>query len=293
MYVLYLDVLFIINLLMDIIIFSLVSTIINFKVKKCKLVVSGIIASSIYCIFSVTPWLKDIPSIMYAGIIPVVPILYLFKPINGTKFIKYYIISMMVAMLLGGSTFSLWFLLEHNIDNISGISICIIIGIAMLMAGSFYFLFYNIRRRFILPNFEYDIKFIRNNREVVLKSILDTGNLLYTPVSHKAVIVVYYDDIKELMTNMEKFISEKYYNNIHELLQSKRGNYIKYIIPFNSVGNSDGVIIGIEIDEVKIKRVGYNNSFQNCVVGVAMSPLFKEGNYKALLHPEYILEEVG
>ena len=292
MYVLYLDVLFIINLVMDIIIFFLVSIIINFKVKKSNLVVSGIIASFIYCIFSVTPVLKDIPSIVYSFAVPVLPVLYLFKPNNITKFTKCYIVSMMTAMLLGGATFSLWFLLGNNIGDIRDISIWIIIAIAIILAGSFYFLFYNIRRRFILPNFEYEIKFIRNNKELVLKAILDTGNLLYTPITHRPVIVVYYDDIKELMTDKEEIIAKKYCNNIQELLENEQVNHIKHIIPFNSVGNSSGVITGIEVDKIKINRIGYCGDFKNCIVGVAMSPLFKEGSYKVLLHPAYILEEV-
>ncbi len=293
MYVLYVDVLFAINLIMDTIIFFLVSILINFKVKNSSLIIAGMMASFVYCVFLLTPLLKDIPSIIYSSIIPVVPILYLFRPNNRAKFIKYYMVSMMVAMLLGGGTFSIWFLLGNNIDDIGEISVLIIAIIAILLAGSFYFLFYNIRRRFILPSFEYQIKFIRNNKELILKSILDTGNLLYTPITHKPVIVVYYDDIKELMTKTEEFVSKKYCGSIQELLETDNMNCIKYIIPFNSVGNSSGVIIGIEVDEIKINRVGYSKSFKNCVVGVAMSPLFREGNYKALLHPEYILEEVG
>lgn len=298
MYVLYLDVLLVINLVMDIIIFAIVSIIMNTKVKKFSLIVSGAIAAFTYCMFIVTPILKDIPSIMYAIIVPVLPILYLFRPNKLNIFIRYYIVSMMVAMLLGGMAFSLWSLLGNDIGDISGISIWMLVSIIIFLGGSFYLLFYNIRRRFILPSFEYQTKFIRNGKELVLKSILDTGNLLYTPINHKPVIVVYYDDIVELMTDSEEKVCKEYCNNMQRLLEHRDKHLIRYIIPFNSVGSSNGLIPGIEVDRIEINRGRYNECrcdsiFENCVVGITMSPLFRQGSYKALLHPEYILEEVG
>lgn len=292
MYVIYMDVLFLINFIMDTIIFWIVSMLVNEPIKMRKIVMGGILGAGLYCLLIVIPFLQYVPYSIYSLFIPIIPILYVFRPIHVKQLLKYYLVAMLIAALLGGITFSLWSMLGQDYRAINDLNIVILIGIGLGIGFIFYIAFYSIRRRLILPIFEYKIKFINNNKEATVKALLDTGNCLYTPVTHRPVIIVEYDRAKVLLTEKEQQLYEEFSDNLLELVQMKN-HAMKHMIPFNSLGCEEGMILGIEIDEMILEKMSIQRHFYKCVVGIVQMPLFNDHSYKALLHPEYILGEVG
>lgn len=292
MYVVYMDVLFCINFIMDTIIFWIVSMLINQPVKVKRMIAGGLFAAVLYCMLIVVPFLQYVPYSIYSFFIPVFPILYIFRPIHIKQLFKYYLLSMLVAALLGGTTFSLWYMLGYDSRAISELNIFMLIGIGVTMGFTFYTSFYYIRRRFILPTFEYQLQFIQKDRKVMLRALLDTGNCLYTPITHRPVIVVEYDMVKGLFTEEEQKFFERFSDHLVELEQLD-DNIIKHLIPFNSIGCESGMILGVEIDEMILEKMSTQRHFNKCIIGIAQMPLFNDHSYKALLHPEYIIGEVG
>lgn len=292
MYVIYMDVLFLINFIMDTIIFWIVSMLVNEPIRIKKIVIGGILGAGLYCLLIVIPILQYVPYSIYSLFIPVMPILYIFRPVHIKQLLKYYLVAMLIAALLGGVTFSLWYMLGSSHKTINDLSIVVLISIGLGIGFIFYMGFYCIRRRFIFPLFEYKIKFINNDKETIVNALLDTGNCLYTPVTHRPVIIVEYDRAKILLTEKEQQLYEQFSDNLLELVQMNN-HAMKHIIPFNSVGCEEGMILGIEIDEMILEKMSLQRHFYKCIIGIVQMPLFNDHSYKALLHPEYILGEVG
>ena len=287
MYVVYIDILFLINVIMDMIIFYIATMLLNRAIRCLRIIKGSILAALIYCLLLYVPALQKPSYILYALFIPALPILYIYKPIHIREFLKIYLVCTGVACLIGGVTFSLWSIGGAS-AGINTMSIIWLIAIGLSIGGSFYLTFYNIRKRFLLPLFEYDIKIINADKEISVKSILDTGNCLYTPIGHRPVIVVTYDALKGLFTNEQACLLSEYKNNILELIG--KGDFkLSYIIPFNSVGCKAGVLLGIEVDQINIRRNNLEKSVDKCIIGITFNNLFHDKSYNALLHPDFIL----
>lgn len=287
MYVVYIDILFLINLMMDMIIFYTATMLLNRSISGFRIIKGSLLAALIYCLLLYIPALQKPAYILYALFIPVFPILYIYEPIHIKEFLKTYLVCTGVACLIGGTTFSLWYMVGYSAD-INNMSIVWLIVIGLSIGGGIYLAFYHIRKRFILPLFEYDIKVIYTDKEVDIKSILDTGNCLYTPIGHRPVIVVTYDAVKSLFTNEQAYLLSQYKNNILELI-GKDDFKAACIIPFNSVGCKLGMLLGIEVDQINIYNGNLKKSVNKCIVGIAFDNIFHDKSYNALLHPDFIL----
>lgn len=287
MYVIYLDILFLMNLFIDMMIFYISTMILNQSISKFKIFIASLIAASINCALVCIPILQNIPQLVYACLIPTISILYLYRPLTIKIFFKIYLICMGVACIIGGATFTIWFMFRGD-DSFYMISSIYVIGIALVITCFVYLSFTSIRRRMILPFFEYEITIKHVNQEVCVKSLLDTGNCLYTPIGHKPVIVVTYDTLKTIFTYQQSLLLEEYQDNILEVI-SYDDFKSSYLIPFESVGCQIGMLLGMEVEEVSICKNHFKKKVKGCIVAISFNHLFKDQSYQALLHPDFIL----
>lgn len=295
MYVVYLDILFGISWYMDILIFYCVTLILNYPIKIWRVIGAGLIASLLHCMLILCPILQFVPYSLYSLLVPIISILYLYKPKSLKGFMKLYLLCTLVAAVFGGIIFNVWFTFNYATKEIHSIELGMLFLIGGLTMLCFDRGFYFIRRRLIFPSFEYCLTLKNRSKCVEVKALLDTGNLLYTPIKHEPVVVVEYERIKDLLSIQQILQFEKYRTSksldMEEALA--RGVYQPdVLISFNSVGCSAGYLWGVRIDQMLIKGRAGAKEFSSCVIGISCDSLFSDGQYHALLHPEFILEEV-
>lgn len=294
MYVLYIDILFIINWMMNTFIFYCTSLILNKRIKHRYIIIAGAIAALVYCMLLVLPVLQKIPYMVYALVIPIPSLLLLYKPTHYKTFLKEYALSLFVAALFGGMIFNCWYLVNGVQSRVSAVSIWLLITISIGICGSFYIGFYWIRRRFIFPSFEYSLIVKYKGKDICVESLLDTGNLLYTPIKHEPVLVMEYEVIKPLLNPQEQNAYEQFSRATSLEIEEGilNGTYtLERLIPFNSVGCKNGFLWGIQVDDICIQKCSTQVMVASCIVGLSDEKLFTDGQFQALLHPEFILEE--
>ena len=111
--------------------------------------------------------------------------------------------------------------------------------------------------------------------------MLDTGNLLIEPISNSDVVVVESESLKEIISNdildnINTIINGKWLDNdnIH--------SYKLKIIPFSSLGNDNGLLIGFKPDYIKIyseEEIIRND----IIVGIYNGKLSKNDLYTSLI----------
>lgn len=287
MYVIYIDMLFCINWIMDFFIFYTSLLILNRKISWKQLIIITTFSAIMACMVVVSPVLQRIPTWIYAIGTSIIPISYLTKPLVIKDLFRPFIVFHGVAFLLGGAIFNIWTLF-YDYYSITCVSILLLITIALLCTSLIYFSFEQIRQRCILPLFEYEMDIFHDKQCIRLKSLLDTGNCLYTPITHKAVIVSTYEALKPILTPQQlAFLSKKKQVLTKELFSDMPFEPC-YIIPFHSVGCSEDILFGIEVEKVVIRRATLETCIEKCVIGIASEPLFRTSTYQALLHPDYI-----
>ena len=251
--VLYKDVLLILNLIMDFYIFVIAAIIFNHSIKKSNLIIGSILAAGLYCIGFIVPVLRNLPLYLYYFFIPIMPILMIFKPNTLKMFIKVFLISHFAAFLIGGAVFNSYYIclalgIVHSLSMIIPILIGGMICLIIYLSSNF------IRKRFIMPHFEYDLSLCKDGEHIQLKGFLDSGNCLYTLSSHKPVSVVPYEDVKPLLSEGEKGVmSECFKYGIQESLNKVHQEMAKiYLIPYESIGCKEGILLGIGVDHMTI-----------------------------------------
>ncbi|ONI38685.1 hypothetical protein AN639_07335 [Candidatus Epulonipiscium fishelsonii] len=280
MQTIYIDVLFVINLIMDFYIFFVAKLLLNKPVKIKNLIVASTIASILYCLSIIWPFLQELPCNLYYFILPIISIIYLFEPITIKEFFKVYVINFFSAFIIGGLSFNIHYLVGGHfiVPIISGSIITFIIFIS----------FESIRRKVLMLEYEANLDFRIENSLINLTGIIDTGNTLYTMFSKHPVIVVSLDkvnnylnyEIQELVRNLETA------KNIEEVLINRPRKV--QLIPFESVGCKSGLLVGIEVKDLKIIKGNKTYLHKSSIIGLCSTPVFKDDKYSVLIHPDLI-----
>lgn len=128
----------------------------------------------------------------------------------------------------------------------------------------------------------YEMKVKILEKEINVKAMLDTGNMLKDPITKMPVVVIEKEKLnetlpKELLENIEGILGgEKDCYNYE--LDDEYVNKIK-IIPFSSIGKQNGLMIGIKADEITIQGDEFKE-YKNVIIGI--SPQKLSNNYSAL-----------
>lgn len=114
----------------------------------------------------------------------------------------------------------------------------------------------------------YDVVLTENGEEIAARALFDTGNLLCDPLSGKPVSVM--EDTGEIRKWMEKY-PQKY-----------------RIIPYQSIGNSHGIMEGIVVDELMIQKEGEQVVKRGTIVALYEGRLSKNGDFRMILNHRLI-----
>ncbi len=288
MQVVYIDVLLLVSTVMNLFIFTTVARILSISVRWQRILVGSLLASAIGCLTLFDSFLKEIPTLAYQLLTPLLPILYMYRPETLKKYLKLYVVALLSAMVIGGISFNSYYAMQSHwqlnswlIPVLSGALLCCILEIGLT----------SIRKRLISSRYEYRVRLEHNGKTLVLEGFLDTGNQLYT-LQHRPVTLIALEDISPLLnTTVVQIIEACKQENALEAVLEKNQKEKVNLISYNSVGKEKGVIVGVPIEKMYIKRGNYERLFENSIVGVTPTKLFKDEMYKVLIHPAYGLDE--
>ena len=139
-----------------------------------------------------------------------------------------------------------------------------------------------------------NIVIVFNKREIEIRVLLDTGNLLKEPYKNRPVVIVNRSAVEELL--IEVLRSEKsckkennINNDIDLILEGKKEVPIgTFLIPYRSIGNSRGFLLGIVPDYLIVKESG--RKYENIVIGICSDCLSESGEYEGIFGLESLDE---
>ena len=292
----YIDVVFIENLIMNYIILFATSIIIKVKVKHIRL----ILASSLGAIYSIIAYMSILEmysSVILKIILSVIIVYIAYNPQNVKNMWKYLVIFYMTSFVFGGAAFALIYIVKpQDILMKNGLFLgtyplkTIILGTIVafvVIVTSFKLVKSKISKKDMFCTIKINI----NKVEIETKAMIDTGNLLKEPISNTPVIVVehtlLYDCMpKEILNNLENILGGDL-ENISEEVKNKYISKLK-VIPFSSLGKQNGMLIGIKPEEVTVINDENENKINNVIIGIYNKSLTKRGEYRALIGIELL-----
>lgn len=134
--------------------------------------------------------------------------------------------------------------------------------VSAVMAGAVVFML--VYHRVMEGRCIYEVVLTENGENIELKALLDTGNLLTDPVSGKPVSVV--EETDTLRQWIAKY-PQKY-----------------KVIPYHSIGNEHGVLEGMVLDELVIRKKNEKKIEKDTIIALYTGRLSKDGTFQMILN---------
>ena len=284
--ILYADVVFIENLCINYIILLITFKILKKKLKKIRILFASIIGG-IYAVLSYI----NIETGMLSLFIKIIMSILIIKIAFNSKIIKEIIQEIIVFYLvtfgLGGAIFAVLFNIGKNqivIRNgvVIGISSAKILISGIIIGYLIIVKTIKILKKMFRASSVYgNIRIVMNNKEIELKAMLDTGNLLVEPISKSPVIIVEKEKLNNIIP--DDILNIDIGGDVERI--DVRDEYISKIklIPYSSVGKENGILMGIRAEKLIIELDNKKYETDDVIIGVFKKQFKSNGKYSALL----------
>lgn len=292
----YAEYLIIENIVINYIILYVTGKLTKTNEPRWRLIIASVIGA-LYTLVVFYPSLRFMTKFTVKICVSMLMIIIAFSPEKLKKFIKLISSFYIISFVFAGAALALFYIydLEAYVGNgifyitdfpLKLLIIAVILSwILIKFTIGFVQKRINKERNFILVSIELD------NNHADIMALVDTGNSLQDPITHAPVIVVQFSAIKDILPVEVQSIFLKYKENnlnIISTVMSRASEKIKFrVIPFKSLGNENGMLLGFKPDNVIIKG-DENRLISNIVIGIYNSSLSNDEEYVALLHPEIL-----
>ncbi len=275
-YIVYLDVFFMINFIMDYMIILITSRIAKVKKKRIRQL-AGAGCGALYSVIVIKPLTNHLFKITLVNIlIAAVMVLISFGFTSASVYIKNVFLLFVVSFTMSGIINYLYYstvigkyvrnVLSGNSNKVVNARKFILVSVlAYILLSAIVRIIFSVRKDMELY---YDVKITFRGKSVVVRGLYDTGNGLTEPVSGKMVHIAEYKILKPLLEG-----DEKAKENI-------------YVIPFRSIGEEDGIMYGIRMDEMVVLVDDEPKFLYNPIIGIYTGNVSKRGNYSVILNRE-------
>ena len=289
--VIYIDMLFLENFILDFIILYVTGLISKNKIKFLKLLL-GSALGAIYVVMYYFIKINVYSNIIIKLLLSIIMIYISFVPTNFKEMLKLTVFFYLTSFVFGGAALSVIYMLNSRRITIqNGILIgnytirTIFIGVVIACIVTI-IAFKFVKAKFSKNDLFCNIIIKINNKQIKTKAMLDTGNFLKDPITNIPVVVVEYTVLydmvpKEILDNIEDILGgdlEKIPENIKNEYMSK----LK-VIPFSSLGKQNGMLLGLKADGLIVANEEEVKNIDKVIIGIYNKKLSKKGDYSALL----------
>ena len=287
----YIDVVFLENLVMNSIILIASGIILKKKLKWIRI----LLASSLGAIYTIIGYMSvlEIYSNLVLKVILSILIIYIaFNPQTVKQLWKDVLIFYLTSFVFGGVAFALIYVVKpQDILMKNGLFLGTYPLKTVLLAAIVAFIiiiaaFAIVKTKFSKKDMFCDVEVELNNKKIKTRAMIDTGNLLKEPITNTPVIVLehtlLYECVpKEILDNLESILG----GELVKIPEEIRNEYISRLklIPFASLGKQNGMLVGIKADSLKIMQDEQEKESKNVIVGIYNKSLTKRGEYRALI----------
>lgn len=297
MYV-YVEYLLIENIIINFIILYVTEKITRTKTSKLRLFIASLVGS-LYTLIVFFPNLQFMGRFLIKFSVSILILIIAFNPERFKEFLKQLSTFYLISFAFAGTTIGIFYILNNKL-TISNFSfkdhnelmkfLILGIGLAVILIRS---ILKNNWIKLNQKNCLTDVTINLNNKKAHLRALIDTGNSLKEPISQKPVIIAEYSALKAILPELVK----KVYSENKELdlnyvanIMEKLGDQIKLrLIPFKSLGNENGILIGFVPDSIDIYFDDETREMtDDIVVAIYNNKLTMDEEYNGLLHPEIL-----
>jgi len=297
---LYADMLFLVNFIMNSFVLWVVSKITRKRYSFWLFAGAGIM-SLLYTLLIAVEFLRFTNVALSSVVILTIGVLVAFRLTGVQDFIKLMAISYVVSFAVGGLGMALFFLTDipYAIYFIAGdwqglareiswklVLVGTVVSYVLIKLGLKIAERHRMKRQMLC-----NVQIFMGDRGASFEALVDTGHSLREPLSQSPVIIAEFEHVKDFLPDKLKVLFyEGQENSLTGLIPDpSEGMFYKRIrmIPFISLGRSNGMLIGFRPDRVAVE--GAKETPTDIVIGIYNDKLCRDGRYQGLLSPELVL----
>jgi len=295
--IVYAEYVFLENFIMNYIILQLTSKFTKRETSKLKLCIAASI-SALYAFVIFFPSLHFLFSMVMKFACSMLIIVLAYTPYKFKDFFRLLGTFYLITLIFGGAGFAMFYFTSFNGIVSNGIFYTTDLSLKniFIACGAAYILI-NFSWGFIQKQVSKDKVFLKvkiqiQNDIVECIGLVDTGNALKDPLTNHPVIIVEYSALACLLpVEISNVFKDTKSPNLDQL--SSIYNNIEWVkrirmIPFKALGTENGMLVGIKPDFVLIEKEKDIKNVTNIVIAIYNNELSKEGEYRALLHPDLL-----
>lgn len=290
----YIDILFLINLVFDFLLLWIVKKVLKWNTKLLRMIVASVFGAVATCIYAIVPSLYgEIKFVISYIVVCAFMVRITFRINKIREWLRAIFVVSLVTFCMGGIITSILnhketilsyakSLSDHLIGEMSLLGVVITGMVAMIcMLGIIRFLRYQKQ----MSKEIYDVWLTRSGACVHTKGLVDTGNCLYDPITGKPVIVIE-------MKLMEEVLEASLYHDLKKIVTFEDTSYhinsanatkIR-LIPFQSIGKKRGILPAILLDEVEIRKDTQFLCSKKVIAALYDDVLSQTKEYQVILH---------
>lgn len=273
-YVVYLDVFFLINFIMDYMIISITSMIRRKQTNTIRKIMAAAFGA-LYGIVIIKPLFNHLSNTMFLNIVVAsVMVLIAFRWIDIITYLKNVVLLFGVSFALSGAINYIYYstvLGKYIRSVLCGTSNKVVNARRFIVASFLAYFLLNLLTKIIVMvrkdnRLFYDVKITYKGKSVIARALLDTGNSLVEPLTGQMVHLAEEKLIRPLVEGDE------------------RAKENMYVIPFHSVGEENGIMYGIKVDEMVILVEGEPEFIYHPIIGIYKGSMSAGRKYSVILN---------
>ena len=211
-----------------------------------------------------------------------------FVPNSVKQLFKYMVIFYLTSFVFGGCAFALlYYIKPQEILYKNGIlkgTYPIKIAFLGAMVGLVFLsiAFKLIKNRLSKKDMFCNVHAIYKGKELFVRAIIDSGNLLKDPITGASVVVIEKSKLEEII---EKDILDNLQNIIFGEYEMMNDEYISCfrLIPFSSLGKQNGMLLGFKPDLIEIEFDGIMEQKSNVIIGIYDKEISRNKDYYGIV----------
>ncbi|WP_127579643.1 sigma-E processing peptidase SpoIIGA [Paenibacillus koleovorans] len=306
--VVYLDLIFLINLFVDGVILYMTAWTRKLPVKLWRLGLSAALGAS-YVLLMWIPSLSFMFTIAAKCLLSVVMLVLAFGFGSMQAFLRnigtFYLINFAVA----GGIFALYYFTQTSSEVMNGILVTRTGGIGYTMQIGFWFtaigltfmiwfyrtVFTSMRRRQAMTQYLAQVRIQIGEFESQCTGLLDTGNQLYDPLTRTPVMVLEADQWRELLP--PEWMKRIRQSEVDQLIASIDEGEWEWqdrlrLVPYRGVNRGTQFMLAVKPDKVVVSYSDNEIVNSKVLVGLDGGKLSADGSYQAILHPTLVQMDV-
>lgn len=288
----YLDVVLVENLCMNYIILFATGYLLKRKMNHIRLVLSAFMGG-IYSILAYMQILQIYSHFCLKILLSVVMVYIAYHAKNIKNLAKELLFFYLTSFVFGGCAFALlYFVKPQEILMLNGsyvgtypLKIAILGGIVGFTITAICFHF--VKAKLTKKDMYCNLCIFFGEKQIQVKALIDTGNMLKDPITRMPVIVVE----KHILQNI---LPDSILENLNQIIggdvpeevyQDENLEYItKFrVIPFSSIGKTNGMLLGLKASKIILEQEETNRTIENVIIGIYDHSLSKKEQYSALI----------